>query len=167
MRSRALILALAAAGMALASCGGASSPTVPTPTPTPVPSATPTPAPTPKPTPKPTPTPTPTNTEPVAKLHIKVEFVECGGTILRNSKEATSAAVGCKIHFDATPKDENNLKTTPEGTLSWTYQPRFLVNVNEKDQFAPIVTALEPGQLAIQSEVDGIQSNILQMKLHK
>lgn len=163
-----LSLVLATASwLALSACG--SSPTTPTVNPTPAPTATPTPAPTPapKPTPNPTPTPPPGNTNPVVKLHIKVEFVECDGKVLRNSKEATSAAIGCKIHLDATAKDENNEKTTPEGSFIWEYTPRYLVNVNEKDPFAPIVTALEPGQLRIQAQVDGVFSNILDIKLFK
>ena len=167
MQKGLLLLVLAGLAVAAVSCGDSPSQPNPTPTPTPAPAPTPTPTPTPtpKPTPKPSPTPPP-NEAPVVKLVIKVEFVDCDGEIVKNSEFATDARIGCRIHFDATAKDADNKPTSPEGSPEWTYTPRKLVKVNENDPYAPILTALDPGLLMVQSEVDDVKSNILEIKLH-
>lgn len=132
------------------------------PAPNPAPTSTPNPAPTPRPTSPPGP-----NSSKVVKLFIKVEMVTCNGVKLPDSEFATSAKVGCQIHFDATAKDAANKPTTPDGDLHWSYQPSSLVEkVNEKDNWAPIVTGGAPGQLSVHSTVDGVQSQTLRIQLY-
>ena len=137
--------------------------------PTPAPSAPPTPGPKPSPTPAPTPTPVPIpgtgNNNPVTKLFIKVFQVECKGVLVPNSEFATEAKVGCRIHFDATPKDAANRPTTPRGLPHWTYVPVSLVEANEVDPYAPILTAKNPGDLSVWAQVDGVKSQTLRIHI--
>lgn len=179
-------LALAGVVLALASCTQIvedlpALPTQPSPVPvpvvgpTPVPSASPTPGPQPSPAPAPTPKPSPSatpvpipgtgNNNPVTKLFIKVSMVECKGVLVPNSEFATETKVGCRIHFDATPKDAANMPTTPRGVPHWTYVPVSLVVANEVDPYAPILTAKNPGDLSVWAQVDGIKSQTLRIHI--
>lgn len=134
--------------------------------PPPNPSPTQTPAPNPAPTPRPPASPPP-NSSNVVKLFIKVEQVTCNGQKVPNSEFASSAKVGCQIQFDATAKDAANKPTTPDGDLHWSYQPSSLVDkVNEKDNWAPILTGGAPGVISVNATVDGVQSQSLRIQLY-
>ena len=47
----------------------------------------------------------PNNKPAVVKVGAKVYFLECNGQQVPGSECATQAQVGCRIHFDCTPKD--------------------------------------------------------------
>jgi len=165
MRNALLILSLGALALGLASCSDA--PAQPDPTPPTTLPARPSPTPNPGPTPKPRPTPPPTpgNTAPVTKVGIKIETVTCNGVPQKSNTSFDEVVVGCKMFFDATPKDKANQRTTPDGLPTWTFEPAKLVDVNLIDPYTPIATALDPGELTVTAEVDGIRSKPLVVRL--
>lgn len=169
MRKAGFFVYVLLGGLAVGFSGCSDSPAQPT-TPIPVvpstrPSPTPNAGPTPKP--RPIPPPVPANTNPVAKLSIQIESVTCNGVPLKSNTSFDEVPVGCKMYIDTTPKDAQNNRTTPQGVPEWTFTPSSLVTVNYIDPFAPIATADSPGVLVIYSEVDGIRSKDLEVKLIK
>ena len=147
----------------------------------PVPAQTPTPAvPSPSsplvPSPQPRPTATPvgggdgggggggggeppvTNRSPVAKLNAHVYFIECGGAPVPGSGGASTAPVGCRIHFDCTARDSSNSPTNANGTPRWTYSNPGLVNGGNTG-YNPVVIAKASGCFSYYAEVDGVTSN--------
>jgi hypothetical protein len=166
MRKASFLLALCAAALGSTDCSD--SPAQPNVTPTPTaPIATPAPTPNPGPTPKarPTPPPEPPNTNPVARIGVQIETVTCNGIPQKTNTSWDEVPVGCKMFFDATPKDAANQRTTPEGVPVWTFTPAKLVSLNLVDPYTPIAEALDPGDLEVVAEVDGIQSKPLTVKL--
>jgi hypothetical protein len=106
----------------------------------------------------------PNNTNPVARVGAKVYFLECGGVQVPGSEGATSAQVGCRIHFDCTPKDANNNPTQSQGAPNWSFSgPVSVGNVND---FTPTVTAQSAGNLTAYVVIDGVVSNTLNVSLY-
>lgn len=143
-------------------------PVVVVPIPIPVP-ATPAPT-TPAPAPRPAPVPPdqgdiPNNDAPVTKLGVKVFFVECHGSMVPGSEHATEADVGCRIHFDSTPKDARNAPTRSRGTPSWSFNNPSLIKVGKTVDFTPTVTAVKAGTLVAWAEVDGVRSTDLRINI--
>jgi hypothetical protein len=150
---------------------------VPSNAPTPAPQqqpanpSNPTPAPTQAPTPRPVPTPTPVQTAPgedgdfpnndapVAKLGAKLYFVECDGAPVPGSENAGSVPLGCRIHYDCTPKDGANRPTRAKGTPQWTFDPSNLVKVTGRSAYNPVATTVGRGRLCAYAEVDRVRSN--------
>jgi hypothetical protein len=141
-------------------------PVAATPAPTTPNNPEPNPAPNPKPNPTPKPAPTappsdgfiPNNNSPVTKLGVKVFFVECNGAMVPGSELATSADVGCRIHFDSTPKDASNSPTRSRGTPSWSFNNMSLIKVGKTVDFTPTVQCVKAGTLVAWAEVDGVRS---------
>lgn len=134
---------------------------IPQPAATPAPDPAPNPAPNPKPNPTPAPDDgafIPNNNAPVVKLGAKVFFLECNGAVIPGSENASETDVGCRIHFDATPKDANNAPTRSRGTPSWSFNNMSLIKVGKTVDFTPTATALKSGTLVAWAEVDGIRS---------
>jgi hypothetical protein len=141
------------------------------PTPEPAPAPAPNPAPNPVPTNNPAPPPDdeggdfPDNNAPVAKLGAKVYFLECNGAEIPGSSYATEAQVGCRIHFDCTPKDASNAPTRAKGTPEWSFNNTSLINVGRVVDYTPTVTAKNPGQLVAWAVVDGVRSNDVSIRI--
>jgi hypothetical protein len=145
-------------------------PVVVVPIPVPVPAATPAPNPEPNPAPNPNPRATPTpppddnddfipnNNSPVTKLGAKVFFLECNGAIIPGSENATATDVGCRIHFDSTPKDANNAPTRSRGTPSWSFNNMSLIKITKTVDFTPTAMAVKSGTLVAWAQVDGVRS---------
>jgi hypothetical protein len=138
---------------------------VPTPS-NPTPSSSPTPAPT-SPTPgaTPTPTPTPTPDTPqggaVASVSARVFFSECGTEIV---PDATEAHVGCRVHYDSTPKDASRRLTTANN-ISWWFSNTSLVTINEKNAYMPVASVERAGTLEAEVTMDGVRSNRVTIRL--
>ncbi len=157
---------------------------VPVPGATPQPVAVPTAVPrttTTNPTPRPvgTPTPTPATQAPsnnttnsgatgnertprdgvVAKVGAKVYFVECDGVHVPDTELATSAPVGCRVHFDCTPKDSTNYPVKAQGLPNWSFSNPSLVSVNDKNDYTPTALVRAPGHLTAWVVIDGVRSN--------
>jgi hypothetical protein len=139
---------------------------VPIPTPnTPGPGPTdPNPVPNPGPNPAPNPAPNPggnvpSNTNPVVKLGAKVFFLECNGAMIPGSENATETNVGCRIHYDCTPKDSTNTHTRARGTPEWSFNDLSLIKVGNTVGYTPTATAKKAGKLVAWAVVDGVRSN--------
>jgi hypothetical protein len=101
-----------------------------------------------------------TNTNPAVRLGAKVFFVECNGREIPGSEGSTTAPVGCRIHYDVTPKDANNQHTRVRETPRWTFSPADIAGgVDTKVQFTPTINASGRGTLRAYCEADGIRSN--------
>jgi hypothetical protein len=108
----------------------------------------------------------PNNTSPVTKVGAKVYFLECDGQQVPGSEFATSAQVGCRIHFDCTPKDANNNPTQSQGYPEWSFSPGSLVDVGNPSDFTPTATGKAAGELSVWVTIDGVTSNTLSISLY-
>jgi hypothetical protein len=95
----------------------------------------------------------------VVKLGAKVFFLECGGGEIPGSERATETNVGCRIHFDCTPKDGSNAPTRSRGTPEWSFNNTSLIKVGKTVDYTPTVMAVKPGHLVAWAVVDGVRSN--------
>jgi hypothetical protein len=138
----------------------------PVPTPMPVVVATPRPDPAPTPTPRPQPQPTPTpepdsggeNHNPVARMACSVYFVECNGQVLPGSHNAGSAAVGCRVHLDATTKDaagEHTYRTEPR----WVFSNPGMIDEMTRNAWNPAFTGKGRHHQTFYAEADGVRCN--------
>ena len=102
----------------------------------------------------------PTNTNPAVRLGAKVFFVECNGREISGSEGSTSAQIGCRVHFDVTPKDAQNAHTQVREIPRWTFSPASIADgVSGKTQFTPTISATGGGTLTAYCEADGVRSN--------
>jgi hypothetical protein len=108
----------------------------------------------------------PDNTNPVTKVGAKVFFLECDGVMVPDSEFATSAQVGCRIHFDCTPKDQFNNPTQAKSPPNWTFSPGSLVAGGNPSDFTPTPTAVSAGNLTAYVVIDGVTSNTLNINLY-
>jgi hypothetical protein len=100
------------------------------------------------------------NTNPAVRLGAKVFFVECNGRHIPDSEGATTADVGCRIHYDVTPKDASNAHTRVRETPRWFFSPAGIAGgVDTKVEFTPTINATGRGTLRAYCEADGIRSN--------
>jgi hypothetical protein len=109
----------------------------------------------------------PANTNPAVRLGAKVFFVECNGREIPGSEGATQAQIGCRIHYDVTPKDANNAHTQVRQTPRWTFSPAGIAGgVGEKVEYTPTIAATGGGTLTAYCEADGIRSNDVRITFH-
>jgi hypothetical protein len=109
----------------------------------------------------------PTNTNPAVRLGAKVFFVECNGREIPGSEGSTSAQIGCRIHYDVTPKDAQNQHTQVREIPRWTFSPASIAGgVSNKTEFTPTVPATGAGTLTAYCEADGIRSNDVRITFH-
>lgn len=109
----------------------------------------------------------PTNTNPAVRLGAKVFFVECDGREIPGSEGSTEARIGCRIHFDVTPKDAQNQHTQVREIPRWTFSPASIAGgVGGKTQFTPTISATGGGTLTAYCEADGIRSNDVRITFH-
>jgi hypothetical protein len=108
----------------------------------------------------------PNNSNPVTKVGAKVFFLECDGQMVPGSEFATSAQVGCRIHFDCTPKDAKNNPTQSKSPPQWSFSPGNLVEGGNPNDFTPTVTAKSAGNLTAYVVIDGVTSNSLNINLY-
>ena len=102
----------------------------------------------------------PTNTNPAVRLGAKVFFLECDGRELPDSEGATEARIGCRVHYDVTPKDAQNAHTQVRQIPRWTFSPAGIAGgVDGKTEFTPTISATGAGTLTAYCEADGIRSN--------
>jgi hypothetical protein len=81
------------------------------------------------------------------------------------SEHATETQVGCRIHYDSTPKDASNAPTRSRGTPSWSFNNMSLIKVGKTVDFTPTVTAVKSGTLVAWAEVDGVRSADLAIRI--
>jgi hypothetical protein len=134
----------------------------PTPRPTAVPPANPTPDPS-APPGNGTGADIPNNTNPVARADAKVEGVYCNGQVLPAS---TSAAVGCVIRLDVTPKDGHGQATQAKSDPVWTYSNTSFWVGHGGSAYNPTMFGLAPGTTNVYATVDGIRSNAFDVSFY-
>ena len=109
----------------------------------------------------------PTNTNAAVRLGAKVFFVECNGREIPGSEGSTEARIGCRVHFDVTPKDAQNAHTQVRETPRWTFSPASIAGgVSGKTQFTPTISATGAGMLTAYCQADGIRSNDVRITFH-
>ena len=106
----------------------------------------------------------PDNNNPVARVLTKVYFVECGGSAVPGSENATSADVGCRVHLDTTPKDSSGKPTQPKSGPRWVYSDPSSFTVGGGNAFTPVLTIKGPGSTSAYSVIDGVQSNVISIR---
>jgi hypothetical protein len=107
------------------------------------------------------------NQNPAVRLGAKVFFVECDGREIPGSEGSTEARIGCRIHYDVTPKDAQNQHTQVRETPRWTFSPAGIAGgVGGKTQFTPTISATGAGTLTAYCEADGIRSNDVRITFH-
>jgi hypothetical protein len=122
----------------------------------------------PSPTAIPTPTATPSPAgRPVAKVGIKIEFIDCPDTGEVNTTGPFNwTSVGCRIHMDLTPRDSYNRPTDgAKGHPDWHFNDPSLVYVSQAG-YTPVLKAEKTGKLLITGELDGIKSKTIQIWLY-
>jgi hypothetical protein len=155
------------AALLVVSCGGS---TPAAPTPTPAPTATPSPAavasPSPSPVPAPTPDPTDggeppvTNSNPAARLAIRLYVVEDPGGGYINNPDPNNVPAGYTARIDVTAKDIDNRETQGQGELQFFFNGSapFKVWGNHTNQRR--ITA-SGGQVDCWAIQDGARSAVL------
>lgn len=134
-------------------------------TPVPVAAATPTPAPTPA-----VPADAPEDPEPspdcihdsdhgVDSVSLAVYFLECGGQRIPGSRDMVDVPLGCRIHFNATPRDGMGAPTCSRTWPIWQVGPEELVRGGGFETFTPAYTAVGTGTMGARCIVDGVRSD--------
>ncbi len=109
----------------------------------------------------------PNNNNAAVRLGAKVFFVECNGREIPGSEGSTQAQIGCRIHFDVTPKDAQNAHTQVRETPRWTFTPANIAGgVGSKTEYTPTIAATGGGTLTAYCEADGIRSNDVRITFH-
>ena len=99
-----------------------------------------------------------TNRSPVAKLNAHVYFIECDGAPVPGTGGSNRSPVGCRIHFNATPRDGSGAPTCSKTWPVWQVGPEDLVGGNGGETFTPAYTTKAPGVMSARCLVDGVRS---------
>ena len=137
---------------------GAASPLT-TATPAPSPVATPVP-PTPQDEPGPSPSPDCIHetSHGVDSVSLVIYFLECGGERIPGRPDMKNIPLGCRIHFNATPRDGMNAPTCSKTWPVWQVGPEELVSGRDTETFTPAYTAKATGVMSARCLVDGVRS---------
>jgi hypothetical protein len=170
MKTKLSFLALAVLfGTTFAACGGgASSPTpavvaaTPTPAPSPVVVATPTPE------PEPTGEPPVTRTTKVTRITLRLFVVlDASGQITDYDTDDEGRPIiplGYQFRLDIVPKDAKNKETMGSGEVVWHFDDESSIEVyNFVNVFHPRLRAARPGVFNVYAELDGVESNRMQL----
>jgi hypothetical protein len=175
------LVAVALAAALMTGCGS-DSPTAATPTPSPVAQATPTPAPTPAPTPTPTPEPTPCpgcdgfgqNTNPPARLNLRLYSIEVGGVptdpgvVCTNGCPTTFAniPIGATARLDVIAKDAFNRETIGTEAVDFIVSdPSLVILRNQGNSHQRRLQAVKPGTVEVFAVQQGARSGTLTLSL--
>jgi hypothetical protein len=104
----------------------------------------------------------------VDSVSLAIYFLECNGERIPGSKHMTQVPVGCRIHFNATPRDGIGAPTCSRTWPIWQVGPEELVGGNGGQTFTPAYTTKAAGQMAARCIVDGVRSGwiVLQITEH-
>lgn len=152
-------------------CGGAT-PVAPAPQPTPAPSLTPPPVPEATPTPTPSPSPSPelcdgceepvTNTNPPAKLTLRLYTVEDGfGRFISRPDPLDPIPIGWYARIDVTAKDDFGDETNGDRPPTFNWTNGFLVDVGGGHSHQRRMKVLAAGSSDFWVRQQGVESNRL------
>jgi hypothetical protein len=138
--------------------GGPASP-VTTLAPAPSPAASPAP-PTPQDAPEPSPSPDCIHdtSHGVDSVSLVIYFLECDGERIPGRPDMKNIPLGCRIHFNATPRDGMNAPTCSKTWPVWQVGPEELVSGRDTETFTPAYTTKAPGVMSARCLVDGVRS---------
>lgn len=139
--------------------------TTPSPAASPVASPSPTAAPQDEPEPDPSPDCIHDTDHGVDSVSLSVYFVECNGERIPGSKDLTQVPVGCRIHFNATPRDGIGAPTCSRTWPIWQVGPEELVGGNGGQTFTPAYTTKAPGVMSARCVVDSVRSGWIVLKI--
>jgi hypothetical protein len=145
---------------------GAGAPASPAPSPTPT--ATPTPAgPAPQDVPAPSPSPDCIHDtyHGVDSVSLVIYFLECGGARIPGRPDMKQVPLGCRIHFNATPRDGMNAPTCSNTWPVWQVGPEDLVSGNGEETFTPAYTTKKTGTMSARCLVDGVRSGWIVLEI--
>ena len=94
----------------------------------------------------------------VDSVSLAVYFLECNGERIPGSKDMKQVPVGCRIHFNATPRDGSGAPTCSRTWPVWQVGPEELVAGNGGQTFTPAYTTKAPGVMSARCIVDGVRS---------
>jgi hypothetical protein len=94
----------------------------------------------------------------VASVSLAIYFLECGGQRIPGSQDLTTVPVGCRIHFNATPRDGIGAPTCSRTWPVWQVGPEELITGGGGDTFTPAYTAQRSGRISARCIVDGVRS---------
>jgi hypothetical protein len=94
----------------------------------------------------------------VDSVSLNVYFLECNGERIPGSKDVKTVPVGCRIHFNATPRDGIGAPTCSKTWPVWQVGPEELVGGNGGQTFTPAYTTKAPGVMSARCIVDGVRS---------
>ena len=94
----------------------------------------------------------------VETVSLNVYFLECNGDRIPGSKDMKTVPVGCRIHFNATPRDGSGAPTCSKTWPIWQVGPEDLVGGNGGETFTPAYTTKAPGVMSARCIVDGVRS---------
>jgi hypothetical protein len=147
---------------------GAGAPASPAPSTAPSPFPVPTPAPaTPQDEPEPSPSPDCIHDtyHGVDSVSLVIYFLECGGDHIPGRPNMTEVPLGCRIHFNATPRDGMNAPTCSKTWPVWQVGPEELVTGNGFETFTPAYTPKATGVMSARCLVDGVRSGWIVLKI--
>jgi hypothetical protein len=94
----------------------------------------------------------------VETVSLNVYFLECNGERIPGSKDVKTVPVGCRIHFNATPRDGSGAPTCSRTWPVWQVGPAELVGGNGGQTFTPAYTTIATGVMSARCIVDGVRS---------
>ena len=95
----------------------------------------------------------------VDSVSLAVYFLECGGRRIPGSRDMVDVPLGCRIHFNATPRDGMGVPTCSRTWPVWQVGPEDLVRGGGLETFTPAYTAVAPGTMSARCIVDGVRSD--------
>jgi len=95
----------------------------------------------------------------VDSVSLAIYFLECGGTRIPGSRDIIDVPLGCRIHFNATPRDGRGAPTCSRTWPEWQVGPEDLVVGGGRYTFTPAYTTVQTGTMAARCIVDGVRSD--------
>jgi hypothetical protein len=99
----------------------------------------------------------------VTRADAKVTGVYCNGVAM---PATTSAAVGCVIRLDVTPKDSHGQATQAKSDPVWTWSNTSFWVGHGGSAYNPTMFGLAPGVTNVYATVDGVRSNAFDVSFY-
>ena len=143
---------------------GTGGPASPAPSPSPSPTAGP-PVPQDEPQPSPSPHCIHGTYHGVHSVSLGIYFLECGADRIPGSSDITEVPLGCRIFFNATPRDGMNSPTCSNTWPVWQVGPEELVSGNSHETFTPAYRTKATGVMSARCIIDGVRSGWIVLKI--
>ena len=95
----------------------------------------------------------------VDSVSLAIYFLECGGTRIPGSRDIIDVPLGCRIHFNATPRDGMGAPTCSRTWPEWQVGPEDVVTGGGRYTFTPAYATLQTGTMGARCIVDGVRSD--------